>query len=1106
MNPLKLFGVTALAVICLTVSSTIGFSQNIGVNNPTPDASALLDLTSTTKGFLIPRMTSAQRVAIAVPATGLLVYDTSLGLFYYFNGAVWIPLSGSSVTADNGLSIVPANNVRLGGSSLLSNTEVGLNNFNMAWNGQGSMTIGTNVPATGFLLTMTPNSATWRSGISMTLTNAGSTAYGMDVTTGNSNVNGIRVTHSSSSLSSGLYGIGSILSSTNIVSGYLGYRTGSGNTYGVFGITGTNAAYVSTNASTWAGFFEGRTVISGESAPTSALGTDLEVRNTTPGAGNPATIGLRQSTAVTSISSPLGRINFGDNYSTTAPQAQILAVRGNTSSSAADVPTDIIFSNTPDGSNILTERMRILYDGNVGIGTATPAAKLHIVGSLRMVDGTQAAGRVMRSDANGTGSWQTLTASDANAWGLTGNAGTVDGTNFLGTTDNVPLNFRVNNARAGRVESTGGTYLGYQSGNIPPSGIQNTGMGYGTLSVTTSGSNNTATGYNAMAVNTTGFGNTASGSQTLVSNVGGWYNSSMGFRSLYSNTSGNNNTANGTMALYNNISGYENVAVGMQSLYTNQTGNWNTALGYASLNFNTAGYNTAIGASALSSNQTGYSNVAVGIHALRFNTLRSNIVAIGDSALYNNNASSTAGGYYNTAVGSKALFANLAGNNNTAVGYNSSYSNYNGNNNSSFGCLSLNTNYSGANNTAIGYQALYQNFDGYGNTSVGTGSLQANTSGDYNIALGFQALFSNQTGNYNLAMGLGSLSDNLSGNFNTAIGVGALGSNIGGSYATAVGYGAMTNSNNTSTLYTNYSVALGFQALMGSGTPANNTGNNNSAIGYQSLYSNSSGSYNTGNGGITLYDNTTGHRNTALGYAALTNNIDGAYNTVVGVDALFLNTSGSYNTVVGYRAGYVGTAITTGTYNTLIGFSTLADLSSRTNCVGIGGNGNLSFGGDNRVRIGNGAMTSIGGQVGWTTISDERVKTNIRDDVTGLAFIMKLKPVTYQYSLALSNRLQNIRDTLEWNGKYDIENIRFSGFLSQQVENAAIESGYSFSGVDKPQDVNGLWGLRYAEFTVPLVKAVQEQQQMIEELKHSLQLLQEENRALKNRIELLENK
>jgi len=66
------------------------------------------------------------------------------------------------------------------------------------------------------------------------------------------------------------------------------------------------------------------------------------------------------------------------------------------------------------------------------------------------------------------------------------------------------------------------------------------------------------------------------------------------------------------------------------------------------------------------------------------------------------------------------------------------------------------------------------------------------------------------------------------------------------------------------------------------------------------------------------------------------------------------------------------------------------------------------------------------------------------------------------------------------------ENIVQSGFIAQEVEQAANEIGYDFSGIDLPKNENDHYGIRYAEFVVPLVKAVQEQQQMIDELKKEI--------------------
>jgi hypothetical protein len=94
---------------------------SINTNNAVADGSALLDITSTTKGILIPRMTSAQRNAIASPAPGLLLYDTDLSAFWFYDGNVWAGLgdtSGGGWTA-SGTNIYNSNtgNVGIGTST-----------------------------------------------------------------------------------------------------------------------------------------------------------------------------------------------------------------------------------------------------------------------------------------------------------------------------------------------------------------------------------------------------------------------------------------------------------------------------------------------------------------------------------------------------------------------------------------------------------------------------------------------------------------------------------------------------------------------------------------------------------------------------------------------------------------------------------------------------------------------------------------------------------------------------------------------------------------------------------------------------------------------------
>lgn len=91
-------------VLFLLLLSCASFAQ-VGIGVAPPHSSAMLEVNSTVSGVLIPRMTQAQRTAIATPATGLLVYQTNGATgFWYYNGSAWTTFSstGWSLTGDAG--------------------------------------------------------------------------------------------------------------------------------------------------------------------------------------------------------------------------------------------------------------------------------------------------------------------------------------------------------------------------------------------------------------------------------------------------------------------------------------------------------------------------------------------------------------------------------------------------------------------------------------------------------------------------------------------------------------------------------------------------------------------------------------------------------------------------------------------------------------------------------------------------------------------------------------------------------------------------------------------------------------------------------------------
>lgn len=405
----------------------------------------------------------------------------------------------------------------------------------------------------------------------------------------------------------------------------------------------------------------------------------------------------------------------------------------------------------------------------------------------------------------------------------------------------------------------------------------------------------------------------------------------------------------------------------------------------------------------------------------------------------------------NTGIGAQALFSNLTGNNNTSIGVESLYSNTTGASNTASGVESLYSNTTGGVNTASGYNSLYSNTIGNGNSAFGSRSLYANVNGINNTAIGNRALYSNTSGNYNSAFGNYSLNSNTTADNNVAVGNAALQYNTVGASNTSVGNESMIANTTAS-----YCAALDNAALY-----QNTTGNYNVAVGCEALRSNSTGDYNVASGNQGMYSNTTGN-----------------YNTCVGGFALSGNTTGSNNTAIGYDAGV-----------SAAGF---------TNATAIGSNATVNA--SNKVRIGDAAVTSIVGQVAYTFPSDARFKEKIKDDVIGLDFILKLRPVSYNFNrLTFAKHIHEKTDGRE-NELTELSKNRSVGFLAQDIEALIKDLGFqSFDAVHKPTNETDNYSLSYSHFVIPLVKAVQEQQLIITEQNTLIN-------SLSKRIEALEKK
>lgn len=724
---------------------------------------------------------------------------------------------------------------------------------------------------------------------------------------------------------------------------------------------------------------------------------------------------------------------------------------------------------------------------------------------------------------NRSGSFNTVAGSSALSNNLTGNYNTSIGNEAMWKNRKGSSNVAVGIAAlwsdtvANNVVAVGDSALFSQLAS--PGGGLNTAVGSKTMFSTTAGYANTAVGNRALYSNTTGSGNTAFGDNSLYNNTTAWNNAAYGNYSLQANTTGENNVAIGPGAMQENKSGSYNTALGLYSLgsfsaprgasyntalgayalFLDTSGNFNAAAGYETMFLNVSGtYNSAFGSQALFSHKRGNDNTAIGYQSLYLDTAGSSNTAIGHSSLYWQTGTNAR----NTAVGAYSMYSNRTGTANTAVGVNALYSNNNGSGNSALGEEALRNCLTCSANVGIGYRALFADTSGSGSTAIGYSALSNERTGGgtaHNTAIGANALTNNTTGVYNVGVGIFSLASNVAGYYNTSIGTQSDVLNNNQINSSAIGALARSDCSNC--------MVLGSVAGINGASTDVNVGIGTTFPVHAKLEINNSIGAAVAMFGANKFGVTIEADNPEVGFNYFYNGgqktIKAGYASVVGMNTvsgeLYIgNFTGNqsvsdFGSISGYRQNitlfqsgeirFAGTASFShffygsneDTYirgGKAVSYVYISDQNTGT-VIGNGGpfigyrltvqgneyvNGNICYSG------------SIG------ACSDIRYKTNITNVQNALNTIEQIHPIYYNWK-------QN-----EFPGMH-FTNERQLGVSAQEVERLIPEIVQTNS--------NGYKSVDYSRLSPVIIKAVQEQQQQIEDLK-------KENEELRQRLGKLE--
>lgn len=437
-----------LSVLQITfVKKTFSQSVSINTTGTLADTSAMLDISSASKGLLIPRMTQAQKLAIYTPAEGLLIYQTdgSKGFYYYNIASGWTLLvqavggtvTSASVVSANGLAGTVANAATTPAITL-STTVTGMVKGN-----------GTSFSTATSGTDYAPGTAANTTGIvkSTTGTGALTTAVAADFPTLNQNTTGT---------ASNITGI---LNSTSQPA-LTGDVT---NTAGTVATTISNGVVTNAKLATMAANTFKANNTSATAAPSDITGTQATAllnvftptaKGLVPASAGGTTTFLRadgtfaipsgtNAGTVTSVSvTPANGISGTVSTATTTPAISLTL--------GAITPSSVAATSTVTGSNLSGSHSGTSSGINTGDET-TATIKTKLGAATATTDGylTLADWNTFNNKATTSGSWST-----------TGNTGISSTTNFLGTTDNTSLRFRTYNVQRLFLDSLGSVAIG----------------------------------------------------------------------------------------------------------------------------------------------------------------------------------------------------------------------------------------------------------------------------------------------------------------------------------------------------------------------------------------------------------------------------------------------------------------------------------------------------------------------------------------------------------------------------------------------------------------------------------------------------------------------